>query len=672
MPAPELRPPVRTVCPLDCWDACGILAHVQEGGPEAGKIKIEGDPDHPIARGRLCARTYAYPERAASPDRITVPYLRRDGVLAPVSWAVAFSHIYARLDRMRREGRTRALLHVQSAGSMGLLKRLSARFWNLYGGVTEAEGDFCLGAGKDALTNQLGDYRAHDWDDVEQSRLVILWGRDPLVSGPHRLRFLQAAQANGARIVSINPLRIGRTKLIDEHLVIRPGSDGFLAQGMARVLFEEGRVDRTFLEASTEGAVTFERLVAGRSLRSCADLCGLDADAIRRLALAYADRRPAAILLGTGPIRYRHGVSAAAWISTLPALTGQYGIPGGGLSYSVRHLRGTDDARWSTPRNDAANREVSAALWHHRIHDLDPKIEMLWVNGANPAAMLPDSSAMATALASIPFKVVVDLHWTDTARTADCVLPHPSFLEEDGLVTSWGTHYVAWQRAALPPAGEARTDLQIFQELATRLGFGEEMAGTPEEWSRRWMGSRVDEQEWTQLLDGPGVVKSREHESVPWAGGKFATKSEKYLFPESEVDESHVPRGDAEYPFLLLTPKNRARHLSQQTPSTEPDRVTGTMASDVARSLALAPTGSQLPASAHRVVLRSRIGAIPASLTEDPDLAPGLVVVPLAGVVWKQTAVNLLTAPLCAEDGVTAAYYDCPVRVELENAGVSG
>mgnify|MGYP000375871864 CR=1 FL=1 len=661
MPTPELSRPVRTVCPLDCWDACGVLAHVQPEGPTAGKIKLEGDPDHPISQGRLCARTYAYPERAASPERITVPHLRRDGVLEPASWEVALSQLEDRLDRLRREGRTRSVLHVQSAGSMGVLKRLSARFWNLYGGVTEAEGDFCLGAGKDAMTNQLGDYRAHDWDDVERSRLVILWGRDPLVSGPHRLRFLQAAQANGARIVSINPLRIGRTKLIDEHVVIRPGSDGFLAQAMARVLFDEGRVDRAFLDASAERADRFENLVRGRSLESCAALCGLEVGAIRRLALAYADRRPAAILLGTGPIRYRHGVSAAAWISTLPALTGQYGIPGGGLSYSVRHLRGTDDPRLSSPRSDVANRELSAALWHHRIHDLDPKIEMLWVNGANPAAMLPDSSAMATALAAIPFKVVVDLHWSDTALAADCVLPHPSFLEEDGLVTSWGTHYVAWQRAVVPPTGEARTDLQIFQELATRLGFGEEMAGTPADWSRRWMGTRLDDREWSELLDGPGVVKSREHEPIPWEGGRFATESGKYRFPEREVDESHVPRGDAEYPFLLLTPKNRARHLSQQTPSSEPDRVAGTMASDVARSLALAPT-----ASAHRVVLRSRIGAIPASLVEDADLAPSLVVVPLAGVVWKQTAVNLLTAPLCAEDGVTAAYYDCPIRVELE------
>lgn len=153
----------KTVCPLDCWDMCGIVATV--AGTRV--IRLDGDPEDPVARGKLCSRTYRYPDRAQSAERILQPMRRQpDGGWRAVSWDEALGEIAGRLDDLRRRQCTHSLLHVQSAGSMGVLKTLSARFWNLYGGVSVAEGDFCLGAGKTALTAQLGDYRSHDWDDL--------------------------------------------------------------------------------------------------------------------------------------------------------------------------------------------------------------------------------------------------------------------------------------------------------------------------------------------------------------------------------------------------------------------------------------------------------------------------------------------------------------------------
>ena len=184
------RRTVRTVCPFDCWDACGMLAEV-EGDRLVG---LAGDPDHPISRGTLCSRTYRYPDRVESAERIRTPMRRSGDRFVPVSWDEALTEIVSHLARLRETAATRSILHVQSSGSMGVLKRLSARFWNLLGGVTVAEGDFCLGAGKTALELQLGDYRPHEWDDLRASRLVVLWGRDPLISGPHRMQFLKEAR----------------------------------------------------------------------------------------------------------------------------------------------------------------------------------------------------------------------------------------------------------------------------------------------------------------------------------------------------------------------------------------------------------------------------------------------------------------------------------------------
>ncbi|MBK8232633.1 MAG: molybdopterin-dependent oxidoreductase [Candidatus Eisenbacteria bacterium] len=640
---------VRTVCPLDCWDACGMVAEVVDGQV----VKLDGDPDHPISRGTLCARTYRYPERAFSDERIVYPMRRRGSEFARVSWDEALDEIVGRLETLRAAGRTQAVFHFQSSGSMGVLKRLSARFWNLLGGVTVAEGDFCLGAGKTALEQQLGDYRPHAFDDVRNSRAIFLWGRDPLISGPHRMAFLKEARDRGAVVISINPLAIARSPVVSESVRLRPGTDAWLAAAMAKVLIEKGRIDARFVRDRTEGYEQFAGLVRDLSLDEAARITGVARADICRLALLYADADPAAILFGTGSIRYRNGLENARWVTALPALVGSYGRAGGGLSYSIRHMRDTDTERWEAPLG-ANHRPLGATDWPRHLSALDPAIEVLWVNGANPAAMLPDNDAMARALARIPFKVVVDLHWTDTARQADLVLPHPSFLEEEGVVTSWGHALVAWQNRAVAPQGEARSDLEIFQALAQRMGFGDEMTGTAEEWSRRLMGSVLGEEEWRAMCHERGHARSRAHEDVPYADTAFPREGGRYLFPAGLPSESDLPQPSREFPFLLLTPKNRERHLSQTIPSREPERLTGTMAADVARAAGR---------SSGRFTLASRLGAIEVELSVDETLLDGLVVVPMGGARHGRTSPNLLITADTARDGVTAAYYDCPVRV---------
>jgi len=644
------RRTVRTVCPLDCWDACGMLAEVE--GERL--LRLTGDPSHPISRGTLCARTYRYPDRVESGERILSPMRRVGERFVPTSWDEALGEIVSHLERLRATRATRSILHVQSSGSMGVLKRLSTRFWNLLGGVTVAEGDFCLGAGKTALETQLGDYRPHDWDDICSSKLILLWGRDPLISGPHRMQFLKEARDAGARIVSINPLAIAGSPLVHETFALKPGSDAWLAAALARVILDEGLEDRAFLEAHTEGFPRFREILAGVPLERAAAITGLSVGDIRRLARAYAAADPAAILFGTGPIRYRNGLENAVWVTALPALLGYYGRSGGGLSYSQRHMRDSDAARWEAP-TPARPREVSAARWHLEIERLDPRIEFLWVNGANPIAMIPDSAAMGRAFQRIPMKVVVDFHWTDTARAADLVLPSTSFLKEEGLVTSWGHAWLAWQNRALEPRGESRSDLAIWQALAERLGLGTEMAGSPELWSRRLMGERVNAEEWRLLLAGEGPVRNRVHEAVPYADRYFPREGGRYLFPSTPPGEALLPRTDAAHPFLLLTPKNRTLHLSQQLPSREPSALPGTMSSDVARAVGR---------ERGRFALASRLARIEVELEVDPSLQPGLIVVPAAGTVHRGTAVNLLIEAACAADGVTAAYFDCPVSLE--------
>lgn len=630
-----------------------MIAHLDSEGRVAS---LQGDPDHPVARGALCARTYKYPERVYSPDRILTPQLREPGAhgaFRSVDWETALDLCAARIERLRREQRTAQFLYVQSSGSMALVKDLGHRFRKLLGGTSYAEGDFCLGAGKTALQRHLGDYRPHAWEDLRaHAECVVLWGRDPFTSGPHRALNLKEARGRGAAIVSINPLIVGPARHLDLHVPVRPGTDAHLAALLVRRLRDAGSWEHAFLESRVDNLDAFDRAVDGLDVEKLAAITGLTADRVDALLALLVGRAPVAFLLGTGMIRHRLGVEAVGWIVALAAVLGSIGRPGGGISYSVRHRR-DGDTSWCEPDLPGRDRPLSAGRWHQMILEgLDPPIEMLWVSGMNPVATLPDSHAVLRALERIPFKVVCDFHWTDTARAADLVLPVTSFLEEEGIVTSWGQPHVGRQRRVIPPRGEARTDLWILQELARRLGFGEAMAGDEMTWGRRILDPVLEPAQWDELEER-GWTRNRVHEDVPFAGQAFPRPSGQCSLPAGLQAADPHP-ADAEYPYLFLTPKSRTEHLTQVLPDREPEMYKGRVSRDVADAAGAPGT----------FLVRSRVGAIPAVLEPDPDLPPGLVVIPMSGSVRRGTAVNLVTQDLMASDGVTPAYYDTRVRVD--------
>jgi anaerobic selenocysteine-containing dehydrogenase len=644
-----------TTCALDCWDACSIRVTVD--GERA--VRLDGNPDHPTTGTFLCARTNRYLERVYSPLRITRPLRRprRGARPEPISWDSALDELAGRLHSLRAACRPEAVLHVQSAGSMAVQKKISERFFSLYGGATRLVGDFCLGAGKFALTRCYGDYRPHDWGDLVHARLILLWGRDPFIAGPHLLPILRSCRAAGARIISVNPIRIGPpgtdgSRLVDRHLQIMPGGDASLARALARRVLAAAGEDRAFLAARAAGWERFRDGLESLDDGALVHDAGLPAAEIEALAADLLDRRPFAILLGTGVGHTTTGVEAIESIAALSALCGMAGKPGGGLTYSLRHGRDLDGA-WRTPNPKARLREVVVSDFPRRLPSLEPAIEMAWLAGANPAAMLPDSASVRASLEAIPFVVAVDFHHTSTTDLADLILPVTSFLEEDGLVPSWGHAFLGSQRAVIPAVGEAKSDLEIWQELAARLGFGSAMAGSGAEWGRRAFGDRLRSEDH-ETLATRGFVRNPVHEAVPWADGLFATPSGRFQFPEV-ADTFHRPRPDARHPFILLTPKARDQHLSQEVGGR----------ARLLREVSLHPEAMRRAGieAGRTVTLRSGGHAISAVARADASLRPEVAVLPLSGRPEAGTGVNLLTTARLASDGVTPAYNDCFVTI---------
>jgi anaerobic selenocysteine-containing dehydrogenase len=548
---------VHTTCTRDCPDACAVIAHVDNGRV----VRLEGNANHPLTRGFLCKKTYQYPSRVYSPNRILHPLQRTKGGWRRITWNDAFDTLAEWLTTVQAQDGSLAVLHYQSAGSMGLLKALNNRFFNLWGGVTEAVGSLCSGAGIAGQLSSYGAVRSHAPQDLLNSRTILIWGRNPIVTNIHMLPLLKAARERGATVVVIDPRRTETVKYADQHVALKPGGDAYLAIGLAQSLLRQGLVDWEFLTTATANLTDFRRLLKGVDQETILDQTGLSAATIDALAHRYGTEKPGSIHLGMGPQRWRAGAEVFQLIDALAALTGNIGVPGGGVNYASR-LPALIDQSWMADDQAKARRLVlRPSIGRDLLEACNPPVRLAWVCGANPVTQALNSDLVRQALERIEHVVVSDIYLTDTAQYAHLFLPTTTFVEEeDLLVTDWWHAYFSYVRPVVPPCGEAKSDLAIFQGLATRLGFGAEMAGSPGEWISRLTAPMQGYGITLDRLRAEGWVPHPLAQDVPFADRQFYTASQKFEFLTAWGDDF---RPTVDYPLYLITGKTNTRLNSQ-------------------------------------------------------------------------------------------------------------
>ena len=227
-----MRQVMRTVCNRDCPDTCGIVAHVEDGRV----VQLGGDPSHPVTNGFLCWRTNNFLPLQYSKDRLTTPLLRG----RPVSWDEALDFAASELLRVRRDFGPAAIFHYRSGGSLGALKHLSDYFFSEFGPVTVKRGDICSGAGDEAQLLDFGEEDANDLHDLLNSRNILLWGKNVVVSSPHTVPVLKESRAEK---MLIDPVWHKTAHLCDAFVQLRPGGDFALAMAVASILFEKEWAD---------------------------------------------------------------------------------------------------------------------------------------------------------------------------------------------------------------------------------------------------------------------------------------------------------------------------------------------------------------------------------------------------------------------------------------------
>jgi anaerobic selenocysteine-containing dehydrogenase len=651
---------IYTSCTLDCPDGCGIVAHV-----EGGRIlKLEGHPDHELTRGYLCGKTYVYPERVYSGERVLQPLRRSggrtDGGWEPVSWDEALDLVAAKIRHLVESEGPLAIMHYQRTGSWGATKLLNRRFWNLLGGVTTAEGSLCSGAARAGQSLDFGVRKGHDPLDFLNSRALLLWGRNPMATNLHVVPLLKGVRRRGGEVILIDPMRSESATVCTRHVRPRVASDAHLAIAMAKVVLDEGLEDKDFVARHTHGFPEYRRFLDGYGLAALCRACDLPEEDVRALARLYATSKPAAILLGWGLNKYQHSAEIFRCVDALAALCGHIGVPGGGVTHGYETQRHFAKAVEAPERARARRSIPEPTLGRGLLESREPPVRMLFVNSGNPVNQSPNSNLVAQALARLDFVVVVDQFLTDTADYAHVFLPSTTFLEEEDILVSWGHNILGGVNPVIEPVGEARSDLWIFQRLADRLGFGDEMAGTPREWLRRIFaplearGVSIEE-----VLERP--VRCPVAPMVPFADGVFSTSSGKFEFITAMACEDRpVP----DFPLRLVTNFSKRWLLSQILEKDHPPVASVRIGTETARAHAIG--------HGERIRVRSRVGELEVEALVDDRVGPGMVVMPVGTWIKRGGGANVLTEDVVSNFGQMAAYGETRVRLERLAAGAGG
>ncbi|WP_329236127.1 molybdopterin oxidoreductase family protein [Actinoallomurus sp. NBC_01490] len=516
-------------CPLDCPDGCSWLVTVDDDGTA---VKLRGNPAHPVTRGALCVKVNRYLEQTSAPDRILHPMRRvgrkGEGRFERISWDEALDEIAGRLGDITREYGGQAIWPFHGTGSLGYVQGLEGfagrRFFNVLGASVH-EPTICSIAGSAGLKYTLGTSGGMDPEDFARSKLVLLWGTNPLTSGHHSWKFIQDARRDGAYVVAIDPVRTRTAAQADEHLAPMPGTDAALALGLLHVIVRMGAHDQDYIDARTLGWEAFRARIEEFPPDRVAKITGLPEERIVALGERVARTRPTAIRATQGIQRHAGGGMALRTLACLPGVTGDWALPGGGLYYST-----SGHFKLNLPKL------VRIDLLPHPVRSLtmtrlgegllevdDPPVKALFVIAANPVGSNPAQGKVRRGLSREDlFTVVLEHFPTDTTDYADIVLPATMQTEHLDVIAGYGHLYLVWNEPAVAPPGECLSTSETFRRLARRMGMTE-----PSLYDS-------DEDLVRQLLDS----------AHPWLDGITVEELRRRGFARLRVDRPFLPFAD--------------------------------------------------------------------------------------------------------------------------------
>ena len=582
-------PVFTTACPKNCYSTCSMKVEV-----ENGKLRfIEANPDNRATAEGVCLKGISYIERVNSPDRLLYPLKRnrKNGKFERISWAEAISEIVEKLLRFKNDFGPKSIFYYSASGTKGLLNEVGMNFWKLFGGCTTTYGDLCWSAGLEATRLTLGENKHNAPCDLENARLIIMWGKNAAETNIHQMRFVEKAQRRGAKLVVIDPRRTPTSNRADLLIQPRPGTDGALALGLSNYLIENKYIDYEFIEKHILGFSEFVDLVKEYTPEKVAAICQIPEAVLIRLGKLIGEISPMTIIAGFGMQRYTNSGQTMRAIIAINALTGNIGQSGAGWQYAnlQSHIfnKIKDPIAFYPPENADSKVRISVStsrLGRDLAKTKDPHIKMIWVERGNPITQNPETNFVLQEFRKTEFVVVVDQFLTDTAKEADILLPAKSFLEQSDIINAYWHPYIQLVNKVLDPPGEVKPETEIYYALAKQLGMTDKdidgkIPRPGEEAVIEFLQNRIEKisgLDFELLQYGPQLPP--EIEQIAFEDLRFPTPSGKIellsmeaaerwkvnpLAGFTEAEETILPNKAKSIYFFLLTPNTKNRIHSQ-------------------------------------------------------------------------------------------------------------
>ncbi len=616
---------VRTTSTFDCGGRCPLKLHVKDNRI----LRVEGDDVAEPEQLRTCLRCRAFRQYVHHPQRLMVPQkrvgARGEGKFERIDWDEALEMLAGQLTRVKETCGNEGIFLATGGGYLAGLHNggfAAQRLLNQFGGCVTHYGNISSEGAVWASLTQYGSVMVgHSREDLLNSKLILLWGWDParMISGTNTMYHLIKARENGARVIAIDPRYHDTAATVaDEWIPIRPGTDTAMMVAMANVMIAENLHDQTFLDKYTVGFDRFKAYVLGqedgveKSPQWAAQICGVAADTIIRLAREYAGAKPAALMDCQGPARSAMGEQYNRCAATLSAMTGNVGRPGGSacgglMGIPVGHMfrmsaippgknpfemegpnvKGTLDIRMRVIKRIHINKIFDAIL-KGKQGGYPADIKLMWSMCNNYLNQTGNSNKAARALQKLEFICVNELFLTAQARYADLLLPVTSAAERSDLTRPWPSGpYFTFMNRALEPLGECKSDLDIVSELAQRLGIEGFNPHTEAEWLKMFVDLNPEYQQHIKdydkfredgihrvKLDEPIVAFKEQIDDIdnnpfPTPSGKieiFSQRVAELNKPDTPPIPKYLPTAEdrhdplfEKYPLQLLTPhpKNR-------------------------------------------------------------------------------------------------------------------
>jgi len=448
---------------------------------ENGRVTgLQGDKDHPYTNGFICGKMRKYPERLYGCERVLYPQVRTgrkgDGKFRRIGWGEAFDILVDRLTEIKKQHGGEAILPYAYAGNMGSVNRFAGfPFFNRLG-TSRLDQTICSAAAGAGWEKQCGNRPGSSPEKALDADLIICWGINCKVTNVHFWQYVVRAKKRGCKVLVIDPYRNVTAKSADIYLQVKPGGDSALALGVLKVLIEQHHVAQNYIAKETEGFAELSDYLEKIEWPGLIDQSGVAKEQMEEMAELLYQHPKTFLRLGVGLTRNSRGGMAVRAITSLAAALGLYEEgKGRGVLLMSGAFRGRKDKLTYPSLREELTRKVNMIQLGHALTAIDPPVKALFAYNCNPLSANPDGAMVRKGLLREDlFTIVHEQVMTPTARYADLLLPATTFLENRDIYTSYGHFFLGVVDPVISPLGEAKSNFDLFQGLAQKMGFTDE------------------------------------------------------------------------------------------------------------------------------------------------------------------------------------------------------